>query len=1109
MLSYNHYKLIEDLNKKLLLYKNTYVEEKEYFFNDSKMYDISLQLKNNSKSNISFSYEDIIPISSELWKLLLKSNESHKQAFNNWFEIIKKSFKYLDIIKLQFEDDNSKNIFLDEALKYILNSKELIQTWEDNYKQLLKESRKYDSFLQDLDISIPEELKQLEKNKTLLNAFYWWNYRDNSNMLFMNSFSLYGNLIFFIIKHDKFLENQEKSFFRTTKLLNNCLERPYLAGILLSKTFFHHELISFYLSKKETLPIGVSFIMENNNLPNIQTNTTDYMIQWREILFNQTLDICFLHFESENNLDKKETSNILSELIKLIIIEESHKQFSYLPKILNYIEKTQVKFQNNSQKSLLRVVLSEFVECIINIKFNSINRLELPYDKINLLLWLLSKVYEESFEIDTNHNIEELQLKIIDEIINLYKNTILKSMDFIGLRVNKRIFDIDWTIFLKLATKEQKKNILDIGKIFKIQDLKKDEKYYNRLNTIRVHVSFLLSLNQNSTNQDKDNIEKSIILIIKKFVNKKYYYKDIFQSFLEKDNYRLFDTLVQSVNFFNTTNKLNFYENILDKISFSNILQIYTNSTSSEIKKLVLDKLNKYIVSIDDFELIPEMIETIAISINNNELKEFTIPLLDILEKNQKGGYFSNIYNELKYKKEILDIFHQKITMESKIEKINKVKIPIDTNKSIIQYGVNKSQINIYRDFIISLLYIENNPEQTYKILKELLDRDKQPIYVINLLNTRYRIIEKESIEDNNILVEKYKLAIKEWEEYKELIPNYKLDKYDYLLILEGYQIINDKDKFLIYWNEMPKYFQYDLDIVPIRCKYLKKQDLVNQAIEYLNEIFELNPDIDLNIKEELLTLKKSLNEYVEIKYIKKINTNVAQTYQPLSKGDIKEFWLLKIKSLPDEQHAYIFSSENNINLKDFILDINKQIAFELLERKINLKKASANGLEIENIINDWVASLFKQKMNYLGWQIYNQSRGGSSATGKDAGERDIIVKNQYGGILFLLEAFRLSSNNKNTISQHMDKIDGYNATGCPVLIIFVYCNTNEFVSLCDNYKDYLETKNYAGFDQSNLPIKSKFNEIELKESNIIIFSEVRKKNKKNIDIFHVLCDFS
>ena len=31
---------------------------------------------------------------------------------------------------------------------------------------------------------------------------------------------------------------------------------------------------------------------------------------------------------------------------------------------------------------------------------------------------------------------------------------------------------------------------------------------------------------------------------------------------------------------------------------------------------------------------------------------------------------------------------------------------------------------------------------------------------------------------------------------YKELISNYQLDKYDYILILEGYQIINDKDKF-------------------------------------------------------------------------------------------------------------------------------------------------------------------------------------------------------------------------------------------------------------------------------------------------------------------------
>ena len=38
--------------------------------------------------------------------------------------------------------------------------------------------------------------------------------------------------------------------------------------------------------------------------------------------------------------------------------------------------------------------------------------------------------------------------------------------------------------------------------------------------------------------------------------------------------------------------------------------------------------------------------------------------------------------------------------------------------------------------------------------------------------------------------------------------------------------------------------FNMILEIVPIRCKYLQKQDLVNQAIKYLDEILELNNDI-------------------------------------------------------------------------------------------------------------------------------------------------------------------------------------------------------------------------------------------------------------------------
>ena len=95
------------------------------------------------------------------------------------------------------------------------------------------------------------------------------------------------------------------------------------------------------------------------------------------------------------------------------------------------------------------------------------------------------------------------------------------------------------------------------------------------------------------------------------------------------------------------------------------------------------------------------------------------------------------------------------------------------------------------------------------------------------------------------------------------------------------------------------------------------------------------------------------------------MNINVNQSYEPLSKDNIKDHWL-QIKNLPDEQHAHVFSRENNVNLKDFILDINKQIAFELLERNKNLKRANMIDIKLlqnKFIINQEVEVLLMEKM--------------------------------------------------------------------------------------------------------------------------------------------------
>ena len=79
-----------------------------------------------------------------------------------------------------------------------------------------------------------------------------------------------------------------------------------------------------------------------------------------------------------------------------------------------------------------------------------------------------------------------------------------------------------------------------------------------------------------------------------------------------------------------------------------------------------------------------------------------------------------------------------------------------------------------------------------------------------------------------------------------------------------------------------------------------------------------------IQIKNELLILKKSLNEDIEIKYIKneyKCKIKVMNLYLKI----YKDHWLqIKIYQM---NNMLMYSLENNVNLKDFILDINKQIA--------------------------------------------------------------------------------------------------------------------------------------------------------------------------------------
>lgn len=1069
-----------------------------------------LDYKYNDKFTFKFSYEDIKPVGSELWKLLYLNNKSRKDAFEKWLYLMFNAFDYSDIINLDFENEKSKNDFLDEVIDYILSSEELQETWSDTYKKLYLEANRHHYSIYYQNVELPNELKKLNPDKNMLDAFLWWDNRSIAHLLFPMGISVYENLIYFVVKNDNLLLDENLSFYRTKKLFSNCLNRPFLAGQLLTN-LFNDSLIPFYFSDSKTIVIGMMHILSNNNTPNLRTDTNDYMTQWKKIIWDQSLEIFFSFFENLPN--KKEAAEIISEFLILLsqdIYNKDDRIISYLATTLEYLEKVRTRQISNQPKEfLLKTILDELVHRVIAKDFGNNFSFSLPYEKINLLLWLLSKVYKESLEVKSGNDTISLASRIIEEVIELYKNSINNALESTGLQEDERLSRINWALVLQLSTNIQKQEFFDIGKNL-LQNIQiADTEIYSKLQTIRVHLKLILSLYTSSSVDEKLEVEKAILETVKCFTDTQNWKSDLFQAFLERDKNVMFEELVQISNQFSDKGQEEFIAHILKNASIANLFKLLKHTTSQKRKNQILDKLTNQQISQKDFTSIPEIIESLVLSLNEPDLQVYAEPLLHILEQNQKVNNYTKTLQEIKYKSTVAKIFNQNVlTKDEKIQQINQVPNPYNDKRN---FGNSKqsmqAEIDRYRRFIIGLLYFDDEPQKTYNYLKALLDESVQPSYASNMLNVRYRIIEKKIQNDDKMYFEAYKSAIEEWESYSKSFSNHALDKYEYLLLLQGYQTINDSEKFLTYWNQIPEYMKKDLNFVPIRCKFLQKQHLSHKALEYIEEINQFHGLLDTQEKAKLENIRRELNENLEVKYSKKLAPKENFESTRLSLQDAQNYWL-KIKNMSDEDHANIFSRSQNFTFNDFSLEMMRLIALELLERKENIKDKSKKLLYIEDMINDWVTSLINQRMDFIHWSARDQSRGGKSASNKGSGERDIIVSNQSKNDLFLIEAFRLFGCTKQTIKNHMDKLDGYNAKGCRVLIALVYCKVSDFPKLCNDYKDYLAQQQYKHFDVIDLS-QHLFLNIDSGKANLKIFQETRKKNQDDIVLYHLLCDFN
>lgn len=191
--------------------------------------------------------------------------------------------------------------------------------------------------------------------------------------------------------------------------------------------------------------------------------------------------------------------------------------------------------------------------------------------------------------------------------------------------------------------------------------------------------------------------------------------------------------------------------------------------------------------------------------------------------------------------------------------------------------------------------------------------------------------------------------------------------------------------------------------------------------------------------------------------------------------------------------------------LKDAVL----AVARELVLRKRNLQvEDNAKGktsyrIMLEDWINDWFTSLFDLRMAQARVGFRDQKRGGHSASGKNPGEIDGFITSSDNTRIAIFEAFRLFSLDTTVISQHLNKIAGYDAESLSPVFMVGYCDVEKFSELVTGYGPYVSKQQYAGYtvaEDSSGEVKALCD-----TDHIWLGTETRRRDRKDIVFYHLL----
>lgn len=199
-----------------------------------------------------------------------------------------------------------------------------------------------------------------------------------------------------------------------------------------------------------------------------------------------------------------------------------------------------------------------------------------------------------------------------------------------------------------------------------------------------------------------------------------------------------------------------------------------------------------------------------------------------------------------------------------------------------------------------------------------------------------------------------------------------------------------------------------------------------------------------------------------------------------------------------DDSNIFVIMLKNSP--KTLSLEFTKdgsQEAFikNLVRACLNLQARKLYSNSSEDERNDYIGDI----LGAIGYTVKDQTRRGSSPTGKDSGEIDIFVSRD-GLPYTVVEAMNLDSVDTSYINKHLDKLFSYDTSGNKFNVCLSYVKVVDFASFWGKYSVYVSNYSYPSpVLSSDTSIDDEYGYSELK-----IMKTNHSRSGRTVNLYHI-----